>query len=215
MQTIDELIKKGLENLSREELIYLGGGLIEEVSRSREEVSRSLKKISRARIRDEVFHKSLDNFDLQERCQLIVDGLGDVIGKGIGEDFEFKFDAVGVYLPKKNKDLELAASSGEFKDSLRKVIPSDDFVASFKERLKFSGKDEEYEEIILPLVAKKMYQGTIFISNKKSGRAIPFGRLHRFFRIYTDSASGAVFGGIDRKKILEEQDKLFRLNRDF
>ena len=68
MQTIDELIKKGLENLSREELIYLGGGLIEEVSRSREEVSKSLKKISRARIRDEVFHKSLDNLDLQERC---------------------------------------------------------------------------------------------------------------------------------------------------
>lgn len=179
-------------------------------NRTREEdallIETLFEKRSRTHIRDRVSHKVLDTSNLEGRCQLIVDGLGDVVAEKIEEDYQFNFDAVGLYLAKE-KGIELTAYSGEFGNTLRKTIAFDDPITKIRDKTKFVDENRRYSDLVIPLIANNAYQGAILINNEKSKKIIPLDELSDFFAIYEDMAAGAVFGGVEHKRLLDEIKK--------
>ena len=187
--SVNELRDKGIENLTLQELSKLVRNLYD--------------KRDRTHIRDYVSHKVLDSASLQERCQLIIDGLADKFSDK-ADGYKFGFDEIGLYLPRENGDLESIASKGP----LPQIIRSDDKITSYKEHFAFGESFTEYYEIVIPLVANNVYQGSILIRKKES---IDFKELYNFFYAYGDMAAEAIYSAKIYEALVKEHERVNKL----
>ncbi len=156
-----------------------------------------LEKRDRAHLIYSITHQILDNPSLEDRYQIIVDGLSSPI---------LGFDAVGLYIPNEDGGLSLVRGKG----NLPAYFPPDSEIASFREHFRLDPKGPSHLELIVPCVANSIYQATIFVSNKEGGRAID-PELYHFFHAIADITAGAIYSGREHTKLLKEINRVSEL----
>ena len=167
-----------------------------------DKVGTHLDKRGRKHVYYYVAHRVLDITSLKDRSQLIVDGLADKLPESIKEGYNFNFDAIGLYLPNENKNIELISGYGKNEE----YIGMND-TRIIRERIKSENNNHKCQEAVIPLIANKIYQGQIIISNKDSGRNIEYKKLFNFFHRYGDMAAGAIFSAIEHESAVREKEK--------
>lgn len=189
------LLNGGINKHTKLELI----GIVESLA---DKVGSHLEKEARKHVFYHVAHKVLDITSLKDRCQLIVDGLADKLPDNIKKGNNFNFNAIGLYLPNGDKNLELISGYGKNEENIDMNDPR-----IFKERVKNENDNTKCLEAVIPLIANKVYQGQIIISNKDSGRNIEYKKLFNFFHRYGDMAAGAIYSAVAHEKAVREKEK--------
>ena len=162
----------------------------------------ALQKRRRLHVVGDVFDSVLEAVSLQERCELIVNGLAASNGT---------YGSVGLYIKQDDNSLRLAASYG---DALPEHLSPEHEWAGYRKHLQPSPDKRFIKELVLPLIADGNYQGMIVLTSRQPGKEIDFSDRYKFYHMFGDMAAGAVYSGLEHEKLVKENKRANRLAND-